>query len=463
MKATQQLHDLGQSLWLDNMSRTLLSDGTLSRYISDFSITGLTSNPTIFEQAIAGGAAYDDDIRQKMSNLQKPPSPSLWAEIVNGDRTNKSGMPDEPTIRKQWEDSRTAFPVRTVDPTGKPLHEDVVNSRKEFVDKAQTGKKFTHTEYPASVFEVLEGGKLQSIEASGIRPMKAGVNSFSDEVKPGQVKWQEPSPTEKVSSVEPPKSADPHASYWDKIKQEGKPGKEAMRQTVVDEANKMISASKDAANFSTFADKQDSGKVDAYRGILQESGFEVGPVSYNEKEGTASWSIAQAKPQKRPDRKYNPSEAKSGDIVSQEPKRDQEVKDAPQTMKGGGPNEVQTKDGRQEQTKAEADALSKGQVSSKGEQAAVETPSPASSVPIKSSPTPSRQPSELQSPAEYRATLTKPTIKAIDLTTSQLTDMEIKHDLLEISKVDGTTQRDVFNQERRLSAQLKQLLDCLGK
>lgn len=55
MSATQQLHDLGQSLWLDNISRELLSSDTLSRYIKDFAVTGLTSNPTIFEQAIKMG------------------------------------------------------------------------------------------------------------------------------------------------------------------------------------------------------------------------------------------------------------------------------------------------------------------------------------------------------------------------------------------------------------------------
>lgn len=66
MKVTQQLHDLGQSLWLDNITRTLLSDGTLRRYISDLSITGLTSNPTIFDEAIKKGEAYDEGIRRKM-------------------------------------------------------------------------------------------------------------------------------------------------------------------------------------------------------------------------------------------------------------------------------------------------------------------------------------------------------------------------------------------------------------
>ncbi len=59
---TQQLHALGQSIWLDNITRTLLDSGTLARYISELSVTGLTSNPTIFEHAIASGTAYDASI-----------------------------------------------------------------------------------------------------------------------------------------------------------------------------------------------------------------------------------------------------------------------------------------------------------------------------------------------------------------------------------------------------------------
>jgi transaldolase len=66
MNATQQLHDLGQSLWLDNITRGLLTSGTLSRYIRDFSVTGLTSNPTIFDHAIKSGDFYDDAIRKKV-------------------------------------------------------------------------------------------------------------------------------------------------------------------------------------------------------------------------------------------------------------------------------------------------------------------------------------------------------------------------------------------------------------
>ena len=64
MKATQKLHDLGQSLWLDNITRGLLTSGTLRRYIREFSVTGLTSNPTIFDQAIKNGHDYDDAIRR---------------------------------------------------------------------------------------------------------------------------------------------------------------------------------------------------------------------------------------------------------------------------------------------------------------------------------------------------------------------------------------------------------------
>jgi len=65
MKATELLHNLGQSIWLDNISRQLLDSGTLARYIAEFSVTGLTSNPTIFDHAIKNSTAYDDAIRQR--------------------------------------------------------------------------------------------------------------------------------------------------------------------------------------------------------------------------------------------------------------------------------------------------------------------------------------------------------------------------------------------------------------
>jgi transaldolase len=66
MKATQQLHNLGQSLWLDNITRELLDSGTLRKYIEELSITGLTSNPTIFDHAIKNSTAYDEAIRDSL-------------------------------------------------------------------------------------------------------------------------------------------------------------------------------------------------------------------------------------------------------------------------------------------------------------------------------------------------------------------------------------------------------------
>jgi transaldolase len=68
MKATQLLHSLGQSIWLDNITRDLLDSGTLARYIAELSVTGLTSNPTIFERAIRGSRSYDAPIRARLAN-----------------------------------------------------------------------------------------------------------------------------------------------------------------------------------------------------------------------------------------------------------------------------------------------------------------------------------------------------------------------------------------------------------
>ena len=67
MKPTKKLHDLGQSLWLDNITRELLNSGTLQRYIDELSVTGLTSNPTIFDHAIKNSTTYDADIARKAS------------------------------------------------------------------------------------------------------------------------------------------------------------------------------------------------------------------------------------------------------------------------------------------------------------------------------------------------------------------------------------------------------------
>ena len=66
IRATGKLHDMGQSLWLDNITRSLLTSGTLNHYIQELSVTGLTSNPTIFDHAIKNSDDYDDAIGQKL-------------------------------------------------------------------------------------------------------------------------------------------------------------------------------------------------------------------------------------------------------------------------------------------------------------------------------------------------------------------------------------------------------------
>src|SRR5204863_9464202 len=83
MKATQKLHNLGQSLWLDNITRDLLTSGTLERYIDELSVTGLTSNPTIFDHAIKNSTSYDAAIRQKLE--ERKSGEKLFFELALDD------------------------------------------------------------------------------------------------------------------------------------------------------------------------------------------------------------------------------------------------------------------------------------------------------------------------------------------------------------------------------------------
>jgi transaldolase len=85
MNATTRLHELGQSLWLDNITRDLLSSGTLRRYINELSVTGLTSNPTIFDEAIRNSKAYDDALHQKAREGQN--GEQLFFELALEDLT----------------------------------------------------------------------------------------------------------------------------------------------------------------------------------------------------------------------------------------------------------------------------------------------------------------------------------------------------------------------------------------
>jgi len=90
MKATQILHRLGQSLWLDNITRDLLTSGTLRHYIDELSVTGLTSNPTIFDQAIKNSTAYDGAIRKKLAEGKS--GEQLFFELALEDITQAADL-----------------------------------------------------------------------------------------------------------------------------------------------------------------------------------------------------------------------------------------------------------------------------------------------------------------------------------------------------------------------------------
>jgi transaldolase len=90
MKATQLLHDLGQSIWLDNITRDLLNSGTLKRYVSELSVTGLTSNPTIFDHAIKNSTAYDAAIREKLGKGKS--GEALFFELALEDITRAAAQ-----------------------------------------------------------------------------------------------------------------------------------------------------------------------------------------------------------------------------------------------------------------------------------------------------------------------------------------------------------------------------------
>ncbi|MEA2260702.1 MAG: transaldolase, partial [Acidobacteriaceae bacterium] len=90
MKATQLFRNLGQSIWLDNITRDLLTSGTLERYVTELSVTGLTSNPTIFDHAIKNSNAYDAAIREKLG--QGKSGESLFFELALEDLTRVTAL-----------------------------------------------------------------------------------------------------------------------------------------------------------------------------------------------------------------------------------------------------------------------------------------------------------------------------------------------------------------------------------
>ena len=90
MNPTKTLHNAGQSLWLDNITRDLLNSGTLQRYIDEFSVTGLTSNPTIFDHAIRNSADYDGDIARQAPHGR--PAEDLFFDLALADLTRAADL-----------------------------------------------------------------------------------------------------------------------------------------------------------------------------------------------------------------------------------------------------------------------------------------------------------------------------------------------------------------------------------
>lgn len=90
MKATQLLHNLGQSIWLDNITRDLMTTGALEQYIQDLSVTGLTSNPTIFEHAIKNSKSYDAAILKKLKEGKS--DEVLFFELALDDLTKAADL-----------------------------------------------------------------------------------------------------------------------------------------------------------------------------------------------------------------------------------------------------------------------------------------------------------------------------------------------------------------------------------
>ncbi len=98
MTTLKRLHDGGQSIWLDAISRDMLRDGTLAHYIRDFSVTGLTSNPTIFQRFVASTNRYDDEIRKRLE--QGVSAERLFFEFALGISSTRPTCCDRSSMRR---------------------------------------------------------------------------------------------------------------------------------------------------------------------------------------------------------------------------------------------------------------------------------------------------------------------------------------------------------------------------
>src|SRR5216683_2267492 len=141
MKATQLLHDAGQSLWLDNITRALLESGGLRRYIDELSITGLTSNPTIFDHAIKNSHDYDAAIREKTATgTSGEVSPKLAYDTASTVAAAKelSARAARPNLFIKIPGTREGVPaIEEAIFAGVPVNVTLLFSREHYVAAAQ--------------------------------------------------------------------------------------------------------------------------------------------------------------------------------------------------------------------------------------------------------------------------------------------------------------------------------------
>jgi transaldolase len=137
MNAATLLHDAGQSLWLDNITRALLTSGTLARYIADLAVTGLTSNPTIFDKAITGSADYDEQIRSLLS--AGTTGEDLFFELALVDLTKAARL-----LRAIWDATRGVDGWVSLEVSPKLAHDtkSTVDEAKALHEKAATPNLF---------------------------------------------------------------------------------------------------------------------------------------------------------------------------------------------------------------------------------------------------------------------------------------------------------------------------------